>query len=287
MTKNHQIAAARPRTSSGKRKTPQRDRCSDDGRSSSRHEQPEVEAAEERRSSCVFGSHPNQSRIAPTKMTNAATALIAKSPPVTRWPRSRAASAAPARTTKRSSRPEDEAAGAVLVRLRSRGGARIGDEDREPAQVDEEGSARPRHADRSHAATVTRGPDGPRLPAASFEQLFWRERRRWRGRSSRRRGPARRARAPAASWKCVVASTIAFARSDGFVRLEDARADEDAVRAELHAERRVGRSRDPAGRERHDRQLPVLGDPLHELDRRAQLLRLGVELVRSSSRRAS
>ena len=65
----------------------------------------------------------------------------------------------------------------------------------------------------------------------------------------------------------------------GVARLEDPRADEDAVRAELHAERRVGRRRDPARGERHDRQAPVLGDPAHELERRAQLLRLGVELL--------
>src|SRR6266516_3758708 len=61
--------------------------------------------------------------------------------------------------------------------------------------------------------------------------------------------------------------------------LEDPRADEDAVRAELHAERRVGGSCDSAGGERHDREPSVLRDPLHELVRRAQLLRLGVELV--------
>ena len=82
-----------------------------------------------------------------------------------------------------------------------------------------------------------------------------------RGRSSRRRDPARRARGPPRRSKCVVASTIAFARASGFVGLEDARADEHAVRAELHAERRVGRRRDAAGGERHDGQPAVLGDP--------------------------
>ena len=52
-------------------------------------------------------------------------------------------------------------------------------------------------------------------------------------------------------------------------RLEDAGADEDAVGAELHAERRVGRRRDAARGEGHDRQLAVLGDPLDELVRGA------------------
>ena len=65
----------------------------------------------------------------------------------------------------------------------------------------------------------------------------------------------------------------------GIARLEDARADEDAVRAELHAERGVRGRRDPAGRERDDRQPAVLGDPLDELVRGAELLRLGVELL--------
>src|ERR1700756_4752049 len=39
----------------------------------------------------------------------------------------------------------------------------------------------------------------------------------------------------------------------GVARLEDAGADEDAVGAELHAERSVGGRSNPAGRERHDR----------------------------------
>src|SRR6266516_4879469 len=57
-------------------------------------------------------------------------------------------------------------------------------------------------------------------------------------------------------------------------RLEDSRADEDAVRAELHAEGRIGRSRDAAGRKGDDRQPPVLGHPLNELDRGLQVLGL-------------
>ena len=72
--------------------------------------------------------------------------------------------------------------------------------------------------------------------------------------------------------KCVVASTIALARFDGIAALEDAAADEHAVAAELHHERRVGRRRDAARREVHDRQLAVLVDPLHELVGRLQLL---------------
>jgi len=63
-------------------------------------------------------------------------------------------------------------------------------------------------------------------------------------------------------------------------RLEDPRADEDAVRAELHAERGVGGSCDPTGGEGHNRQAAVFGDPAHELDGSLDVLRLAVELVR-------
>ena len=91
--------------------------------------------------------------------------------------------------------------------------------------------------------------------------------------------PAETSASTFGSLKCVVASTIAFAARLGIARLEDARADEHAVRAELHAERRVGRCRDPARGERHDGKPTVLGHPAHELVRRAQLLRLGVELL--------
>ena len=69
--------------------------------------------------------------------------------------------------------------------------------------------------------------------------------------------------------------------------LEDAGADEHAVAAELHHERRVGRGRDAARREVHDRQLAVLGDPLHELVRRLQLLGRVEELLVAQARRAS
>ena len=81
------------------------------------------------------------------------------------------------------------------------------------------------------------------------------------------------------SEKCVVASTIAFARGERVGRLEDARADEDAVGAQLHAQRRIRRGGDPAGGERDNGQAPVLGHPADELERRLQLLRLGVELL--------
>ena len=66
--------------------------------------------------------------------------------------------------------------------------------------------------------------------------------------------------------------------SRGIRGLEDPGADEDAVGAELHAKRGIGRCRDTARGERHDRQRPVARDPFHELVRRAQLLRLGVHL---------
>src|SRR4029077_13572312 len=65
----------------------------------------------------------------------------------------------------------------------------------------------------------------------------------------------------------------------GVARLEDARADEDAGGAELHAERRVGGGRDSAGGERRDRHRPVRGAQLDELVRRALLLGLRVQLL--------
>src|SRR4051812_17716386 len=56
------------------------------------------------------------------------------------------------------------------------------------------------------------------------------------------------------------------------VGLEDARADEDGLGAELHDERRVGRGRDAAGAEERDRQLAVAGDLAHEVVRGLQRL---------------
>src|SRR5512133_2688492 len=44
----------------------------------------------------------------------------------------------------------------------------------------------------------------------------------------------------------------------GILALEDPGADEDALGAELHHQRRVGRRRDPAGAEEDDRQLAAL-----------------------------
>ena len=61
-----------------------------------------------------------------------------------------------------------------------------------------------------------------------------------------------------ASLKCVVASTIALAIAEGSPGLEDPGADEDAVGAELHAERGVRRSGDAAGREGDDREPSLL-----------------------------
>ena len=61
--------------------------------------------------------------------------------------------------------------------------------------------------------------------------------------------------------------------------LEDPRADEDALRAELHDERRVGRGRDAAGDEVDDRQPAVGGDLPDELVRRLELLGRDEELV--------
>src|SRR5262249_49349565 len=50
-------------------------------------------------------------------------------------------------------------------------------------------------------------------------------------------------------------------------RLEDAGADEDAVRTELHAESCIGRRGDAAGGEGDDGKMSVLGDPAHKLVR--------------------
>ena len=58
---------------------------------------------------------------------------------------------------------------------------------------------------------------------------------------------------------------MASARSAGLPDLEDAGADEDALGAELHHHRGVGRGGDAAGREEHDRELAGLGDLLDEL----------------------
>ena len=66
--------------------------------------------------------------------------------------------------------------------------------------------------------------------------------------------------------------------------LEDARADEDALGAELHHHRGVGRGGDAAGGEQHDRQLAGLGDLLDQVVRRLQLLGRDVQLVVAPAR---
>src|SRR5438477_11050056 len=125
------------------------------------------------------------------------------------------------------------------------------------------------------ARTPTRMPE---LPAAGFEQLF----RAQRGGGETAHCVAEPARdAPEDLGVVEVRGRLddrlrAVAR---IARLEDSGADEDAVGAKLHAERSVCGRRDPTRCERHDRQPPVLGDPAHELDRRLEVLRLGIELV--------
>ena len=79
--------------------------------------------------------------------------------------------------------------------------------------------------------------------------------------------------------KWVVAWTIALAIRRRVLALEDARADEDALGAELHHQRRVGRGGDPAGDEVHDRQLALGRDPADELERRLELLGGDEQLV--------
>src|SRR5215213_3121193 len=116
------------------------------------------------------------------------------------------------------------------------------------------------------------------LPAARLEQLARIERRR--------RDPGHRlaeAGRDASEHVCVLEVRCRLDdRLPATVRvagLEDPRPDEDAVRAELHAERRVGRRRDAACGERDDGEAAVLGHPANELVRGLEVLRLRVELL--------
>ena len=61
--------------------------------------------------------------------------------------------------------------------------------------------------------------------------------------------------------------------------LEDAGADEDALRAQMHGECRVGGRGDPAGHEVDHRQLAVGGDILDQLVGRLQVLGRDEKLV--------
>src|SRR2546428_1842055 len=63
----------------------------------------------------------------------------------------------------------------------------------------------------------------------------------------------------------------------GLSGLEDPGSDEVPLGAELHHQRGVGRRRDAARAEEHDRELLLLRDALHELARHAVLLRLLLE----------
>ena len=120
---------------------------------------------------------------------------------------------------------------------------------------------------RRHAAPVTSA-----TRATMLKQVPAPGCRRSRGRASPRRARLDARAIASGSSKCVVASTIA-ARPRGRVRrLEDARADEDALGAELHHQRGVGRRGEPAGGEVDDRQPARRGHLAHQLERRAQLL---------------
>src|SRR5438067_7255730 len=126
------------------------------------------------------------------------------------------------------------------------------------------------------ARTPTRMPE---LPAARYEQLF-RPQRGGREAAHRVAEPARHASED-------LGVVVVRRRLDDrlrtlarIARLEDARADEDAVGAELHAERGVRGRCDPAGGEGDDGEPAVLRHPAHELDRRLQVLRLREQLVR-------
>src|SRR5918999_5273170 len=60
----------------------------------------------------------------------------------------------------------------------------------------------------------------------------------------------------------------------GIPALEDAATDEHTVGPELHHQGRVRRGGYATGREQHDGEPPVLGDPPHELVRRPEVLGL-------------
>ena len=65
----------------------------------------------------------------------------------------------------------------------------------------------------------------------------------------------------------------------GVLGLEDPRADEVALGAELHHQRGVGGGRDPAGAEERDGQPAALGDLADDLERSPVLLRGARELL--------
>src|SRR5918999_3271353 len=65
----------------------------------------------------------------------------------------------------------------------------------------------------------------------------------------------------------------------GVPALEDAAPHEHPIGPELHHQGRIRRGRYAAGREQHDRQPPVLGDPPHELVGRPEVLRFRHHLL--------
>ena len=78
---------------------------------------------------------------------------------------------------------------------------------------------------------------------------------------SRRRGPRRRAATRSGSWKCVVASTTAAARSAGSSDLKMPEPTKTRLGAELHHQRGVGRRGDAAGAEQRHGQLALARRP--------------------------
>ena len=93
-----------------------------------------------------------------------------------------------------------------------------------------------------------------RLPAADREPLALAGWPPARCRASARPGPCETSAMIFGSSKWVVAWTMAFGRPGRVLALEDARADEHALGAQLHRQRRVGRRGDAAGHEVDDRQ---------------------------------
>src|SRR5436305_11833052 len=218
-------------------------------------------------------SQPNQFHALPTNTAHAITEAKAKIPAAVQRPRRRSDSAMPDRTTRMSS------AHAVSAPLPKWPDRYVRAEIAAPRTVSPPAYTRNEDVFQTGfrtACIIRLAADG--LPAAGLEQL---------ARVERCGGdPHHRLAQPRGDPRQDLCVLEVCRRLDdrlrapfGIAGLEDARADEDAVGAELHAQRGVGGRRDPARGERHHRQLPVLGDPLLELIRRTQLLRLGVEIL--------
>ena len=153
--------------------------------------------------------------------------------------------------------------------------------------------ARRRRARAARARAPAKSPCRARTPTSGTRRYQPRLASSWPSSSLRvsseviavpRPSEARATRAGSSKW--VVASTIARGAGRRVLGLEDARAHEHALGAELHHQRRVGRGGDAAGAEQHDRELAVARDLADEVQRRLVLLGGRRELRRRPSRSA-